>query len=514
MWYLITQTWLFLLIAWLIGIAVGFGISKDKKSQRHSQVEDELREERSRTIALGKDVEEFRSRVTELEGLPQGVRASKVAAREEMIARLTQVERELEGARASEKRLNEEAERLRADVDGFRQRYLEARAKWDEYKAKADALAQSPAQLTLTEAHVVPDDSLRKRVMELEALLAEGGKARERALEQSKVLTARVGDLERQLAAAGSGSEKAGEQSKGLQTKVNDLEVQLASTAAGRDQALEQTKLLTTRVGELEAQLSSAGKGSERANEQTRLMQARVSELEARLAAGISTARETDALRSRVADLQDKLGEAEVALSRAITVSKQEPASDALAAKAISEAAHLRVRVGELERQLGEAQLLATEAQSLKGKIALLEARGSGDQDARIQELERALDRARRQASEAQSLQVQVQSLETRLATAHSTLEQRSGVAGEDVGLLKARLADLEARVMATSSSSAEFESLRSRVMTLEALLHEAAKSRDEAAILRTKVAELDGRLGQAMKAVADGRSSRESEKV
>ena len=513
MFYLIAQTWLFLLIASLIGWAVGFAIAKDKKTQRHSQVEDELREERSRTIALGKEVEEFRSRVTELEGLPQGVRASRVAAREETLARLSQVERELEGARASEKKLSEEAERLRSDVDGFRQRYLEARAKWDEYQAKAEALAQAPAQLNLTEAHVVPDDSMRKRVMELEGLLAEAGKGRERALEQSKVLSSRVSELERLAATAGSGSEKAGEVSKGLQTRVNDLEVQLASTAAGRNQALEQTKLLTTRIGELEAQLASAGKGSERAGEQTRVLQARVSELEARLAAGISSARETDALRSRVADLQDKLGEAEVALSRAITVSKQDSAGDALAAKSIAEAAHFRLRVGELEGQLAAAQQLALEAQSLKSKVALLEARGPSTADAgRVAELERALDKARRQASDAQTLQAQVSSLESRLATAQNMIDQRTG-SGEDVGLLKARLADLEARVMSSSQPSVEFESLRSRVMTLEALLHEAAKSRDEAAILRTKVAELDGRLGQAMKAVADSRP-RESEKV
>jgi hypothetical protein len=91
-------------------------------------------------------------------------------------------------------------------------------------------------------------------------------------------------------------------------------------------------------------------------------------------------------------------------------------------------------------------------------------------------------------------------------------VEDRAG-AGEDVGLLKARLADVETRLMSSSQASMEFESLRSRVMSLEALLHEAAKSRDEAAILRSKVAELDGRLGQAMKAVADNRP-RESEKV
>jgi hypothetical protein len=92
-----------------------------------------------------------------------------------------------------------------------------------------------------------------------------------------------------------------------------------------------------------------------------------------------------------------------------------------------------------------------------------------------------------------------------RLQEAHAAAE-RAG-AGEDVGLLKARLADVESRLMATSQSSMEHDALRNRVVSLEALLHEAAKSRDEAAVLRSKVAELDGRLGTAMKAMAEART-------
>ena len=104
-------------------------------------------------------------------------------------------------------------------------------------------------------------------------------------------------------------------------------------------------------------------------------------------------------------------------------------------------------------------------------------------------------------------------SLETRLTEALAAAD-KSG-AGEDVGLLKARLADVESRLMASSQSTMEQQSLRSRVVTLEALLHEAAKSRDEAAVLRSKVAELDGRLGQAMKSMAESRARKpESEAV
>ncbi len=307
--YLIVQTWLFLLIAWLIGMAVGFALSRDQKSQRHSQVEDELREERSRTLALNKDVEDFRNRVTDLEGLPQGVRASRVAAREEMVGRITQLERELDAARASEKRAGDETERLRSDVDGFRQRYLEARAKWDEYQAKAEALASAP-QLTLTEAHVAPTDSVRKRMVELESQLADAGKGRERALDQAKMLSSRVSELERQLAVAGGA--KAGGDFKVMQTRIGELEAQLAAAAQARERALEQTKFLSSRIGELEKGFQAVG--AERANDQSRVLQARINELEAQLA-GASQIRseaseQTKALNARIGELEAQLSHA------------------------------------------------------------------------------------------------------------------------------------------------------------------------------------------------------------
>ncbi|MFM9863899.1 MAG: hypothetical protein ACKVRO_09860, partial [Micropepsaceae bacterium] len=509
--YLIVQTWLFLLIAWLIGMAVGFALSRDQKSQRHGQVEDELREERARTNALGKDVEDFRNRVTEMEGLPQGVRASRVAAREEMSSRIAQLERELDAARANEKRAGDETERLRSDVDGFRQRYLEARAKWDEYQAKAEALSSSP-QLNLTEAHVAPTDTMRKRMAEIET-------QRERALDQAKMLSSRVSELERQLASAGSG--KGGGDFKVLQTRIGELEAQLATSAQARERALEQAKFLSTRIGELEKgfqavsadkasessrvlqarigeleaqlagasqiraeageqtkflntriselefQLAAVGKGSEKASETTKVLQARIADLEGRLATGISAARETDALRSRVADLQDKLGEAEVALSRAITTTRQDAAGEAVAAKALAEAAALRSRLSETEARLTEAQQHASESRALKLRLADAETRPvRAENNERVAELEKALERSRRQASEAESLRAQVTSLESRLALAQNAVDERAGK-GEDVGLLKARLSDVEARLMSSSQASMEFESLRSRVMSL-----------------------------------------------
>lgn len=474
MMYLIAQTGLFLSIAWLIGIVVGFALARDQKSKRHAQVEEELRDARNRAIEIEKETEEFRQRVAELEGLPQGARASRVAARDEMVARMTTLERELDLARNNEKRLSDETERLRSDVDGFRTRYLEARAKWDEYQAKAEALA-APQPLHLGEAQIVGggDEATRQRVNELEGRLMDAGRARDRASEQAQTLSA--------------------------------------------------------RVVELEAQVGSAGKGGERGGDEAKAMRARIAELESRLAAGFSAARDTDALKTRIADLQDKLSEAEVALRKSIGATKQEgeplrarineleaqlarakPApAEPMTLKSLGEASALRTRLAEVETKLAEAQRQASEAQSLRLRLAEAErnARSGGNDEevrrlqSRNADLEQTVERARRQASDAQSLRTQVTSLEARLQATEN--DRGPGATGEDVQLLKARLADVEARLMASSSSSMEFESLRSRVMTLEALLHEAAKSRDEAAILRSKVAELDGRLGQAMKAAS-----------
>ncbi len=451
MMYLFIQTWLFLGIAWLVGIVIGFTLARDQKAQRHKEVEAELHDSRDRAIARDKEIDEFRLRVAELEGLPEGARASRVAARDEMISRITQLERDLDTAKTNEKRLSDESERLRGEVDGFRTRYLEARAKWDEYQTKAEALAAAPpapAPLDLGGMTMMPDDTMRERVMELEGQLAETMRVRDKAMEQIKTLTGRVREFESQPAAMATGGD-------------------------------------------------------------SKVLQARIAELEGRLASGFSAAREADALKSRVSDLQDKLSEAEVALSRAVSskATGAEPLKariseleaqlvEARSATSVvevssphndAENARLRSRLSEVEGKLADAQRQAGEAQNLRSRL--------GD-------LEQALDKAKRQANEAQGLRAQIASLEARLS-AHT--DDRS-TGSEDVSLLKARLADVEQRLMSGSQSSVEFDSLRNRVMTLEALLHEAAKSRDEAAILRSKVAELDGRLGSALKAAAETR--------
>jgi DNA repair exonuclease SbcCD ATPase subunit len=220
------------------------------------------------------------------------------------------------------------------------------------------------------------------------------------------------------------------------------------------------------------------------------------------------TRQETEPLRKRISELESRLAAAVAAPAAIDTLTVFEVADDSA----------LRAQLAEAEARAEAAERRAADAATIQQRISELELQRPAENDdaqrfaARIAELEQSLDTARRQAGEAQSLRAQILSLETRLAEALAVAE-RSGE-GEDVGLLKARLADVEARLMRSSQSSMEFESLRSRVVTLEGLLHEAAKSRDEAAVLRSKVAELDGRLGQAMKAMAETRPRKPESEV
>ena len=593
MMYLIVQTWLFLLIACLIGMLMMYFLVRSQKSERQSQLESEALDARHRAITIEKEIEEYRSRLAELEGMPQGARASRVAAREELENKLNQVERELSVAKNGEKRSTDEVARLRSEVDTFRGRYLEARAKWDEFQAKAEALASAPQPLNLATAQIVPDETMRKRVLEVEGKLSETVREKDRIAEQARSLLARTKELEKQLANTGPGLERQTEAANASRTRVSeleailgqalkekdaisqqgvqlsnrvrDLEAVIASTSSGQEKTADVSRSLSSRITELEASLviasrerdlatqhyqvtktrlseaelhaAGAGQRNEKSAEASRILQSRIAELEGRLASGIASARENDGLRSRISDLQDKLVEAEVALRKSITTLKQETdplkdrisgletrlahaaatntQGDTIAALQSADNVELRAKLSHAEDRAARATVLAAEVDALRSQLTLegspapvFDTAMTDRLNDRVSELEAALERAQQHVMEASHLRQQLASVRSQLSDTEARLKDRpTETTGEDVSLLKARLADVEARLLAASQSSQEHNSLRHRIVTLEALLYEAAKSRDEAAVLRGKVAELDGRLGQAMKAAAEAKA-------
>ena len=610
--YLIAQTWLFLAIACLIGMLMGYFLLRNQKLERQSQLETEALDARHRAIAMERELEDYRGRLAELEGLPPSARASRIASREEMAQRIGELERELSGVRASEKSLTDESARMKAEADNFRTRYLEARAKWDEYKAKADALQQASAPLDLGGARMMPDDAMRKRLLELEGTLAEISKEKDRIGEQARSHMARVRELERQMAGGAPAPDaKTQETIKSMQVRLSELEGQLAQATGerdasalqirqmlarirelegagtgaaengagaarlaeavqARDQALQEVAALSARLAAAEARAASGQSDRDAASNALNVSKARIAELEARLASGFVAARETDALRSRILDLQDKLAAAETAISKSLDRVRQETdplkariaeletrlahaaatntQGDTIAALQNADNVELRAKlvaaeeramladalkaeVETLNRRLAETPLMLdtpvtedAQVEALRQRISELETsleramarppqtvlQDTPDTTARVRDLETALERMQRQVAEAETLRAQVATLETRLADA--VARARPSSPGDDTSDLRTRLADVEARLLAGTQASAqvaaESGALRHRVQLLEAMLHEAAKSRDEASVLRAKVAELDGRLGQTMKALAEARAS------
>ena len=603
--YLIAQTWLFLTIACLIGVLMGYFLVLNQKLERQAQLETEALDARHRSIAMERELEDYRGRLAELEGLPASARASRIASREEMAERISLLERDLAATQGREKTLADEAARLKTETESFRTRYLEARAKWDEYKAKADALAQAPASapLDLGSDRIMPDDAMRKRLLELEGALLEATREKDRLGEQARTHMARVRELERQSSAATPGADtRAQDAIKSMQVRLSELEGQLAQATSERDASAQQIRQMLSRIRELEggganggadARLAEAARMRDQALQENAALaakladaearleagrsereassgalgvsKARIAELEARLASGFTAARETDALRSRIQDLQDKLASAEVAISKSLERVRQETdplrariadletrlahaaatntEGDTIAVLQSADNVELRAKLTAAEQRAMLADALAAEVETLNKRLAEqplmlnapvedtaalerlrhrigeLEAsleralqrpvetvvQDTPDTTARLRDLEAALERMQRQAADTDALRTQVAALEAKLA------DVPPAGPGETPSDLKARLAELEARLLAGAAASvqgsAETGALRHRIHALEAMLHEAAKARDEAAVLRAKVAELDGRLGQTMKALAEARA-------
>ena len=208
-----------------------------------------------------------------------------------------------------------------------------------------------------------------------------------------------------------------------------------------------------------------------------------------------------------------QISDLETRLAHAAATNTQ---GDTIAVLQSADNVELRTKLADAEVRAAKADALAQEVEQLTQRLsqpapptpALVMPSADPEEGrvlrARVTELELDLEQAQRQATEALSLKSQVTNLEARLSEALQAA--RKPEPSEDVSLLKARLADVEARLMAQNQSSAEVNNLHNRVAALEGMLHEAAKSRDEAAVLRAKVAELDGRLGLAMKAAAEAR--------
>ena len=172
--YLIAQTWLFLAMAMLVGIMMGIALMWTRKTERHLEVEAELRDVRNRGFTLEKEHSEAHERIAELEGLSPGERVARIGARENMMTQIETLSRELDAARSGERRAGEESERARREAEEYKRRANEQHGRAEDLKAKLEA---EPLTLgTVDTSHET--EQYRARIADLEgklALLCSGG---------------------------------------------------------------------------------------------------------------------------------------------------------------------------------------------------------------------------------------------------------------------------------------------------------------------------------------------------
>lgn len=471
---LLTQIWGFLLIAWLLGMIVGGLMMWPRRSMRLKEVETDLRTARDRSVILDKEVLDLRTKVGELEGIPEAERRSRVAAREELIARIARLETDVSVARNSELQAKDENESLRRENRNLSTQLNDERNKpapvLELTPAQADTSAYDEEIATLKartdEAHRLADTkaseaaALKSKLVELEGRVA-------RALEGARDADAfktRVLELEAQLRQEQT---SASERFSALSAKNADLEAKLreqqnaarmpvleVSELAGLRRDAEQMIVWKTRAGDLEQKLAALGDARDEAGE----LRQRVSRLESELAASMRDTGSIQDLRARSADLETRL------------------------------AAEQSRAASELLKVKDELNSVRTEADILAARLA--------DSDAKLEPSRAAL-------AENNTLRARLSETEARLAAAERGVE--------DPAPLRARIAELEARMReldqaakAAAQAGAETGPLRARIADLERRLVDAQRAQDEAAILRAQVAEMDGRLGQALRQAAD----------
>ena len=270
-------------------------------------------------------------------------------------------------------------------------------------------------------------DTLRARVGELDAAVAEAKTSEAAALEQLQAAQAEAETLRGQLAAVEAQAAESSE-AEALRVRVAELESTMAEAKGREAEALEQLHAAAAERGELEA-----------ARVEAEALRRKLAELEEQLGAAAGS-EETDALRARIVELEEQAGQSAAAEARVSEASAREAHALEQLGAATAERDELRRRVTDLEQEVRSAtarrDLLAEEAQASKGRAAELEAvaaglraeletrseaaEARGGAEGRLEVLEHRLDQANHQLSALQVGRDLLADVERRLAAALS----------------------------------------------------------------------------------------------
>ncbi|HAH08576.1 MAG TPA: hypothetical protein DCL54_00155 [Alphaproteobacteria bacterium] len=468
--YLLSQSWGFLVIAWLIGVIVGGILMMMRKSQRQVETENDLRDSHKRALAQDKELMDMRTKLGELEGVPEAERRTRIQARQELIDRIAKLETDLSVSRQSERQHRDDLDELKRQTKDLANKLTEERARADSAERAVGARQESEA-------------SQSKEISALQARLQE-------ALGLVQTRESEVGMMTMQIAQLEGRPAVSAETEKELdtyRTRIFEMEAQLKTEAAS---AAERTTTLLQRITDLE------GTVAQLQNQPKTVLPP--PEMVAELTAARREAEQAVQLRGRVNDLEQRLSRAQASADRV---------------------PDLEDRIEELEADLRAAANDGTQNDALLQRILALESEIARDKDQHADDVARLRDSARVHQDEVAQLKVKAlaaDKLETDLQNAKAKLvlaEQRAAdlqsAGSDEAAQLKRRVQEMEAQLQQAQQPGAEITTLRARLADMEARLMDAQRAKDEAAILRAQIADMDGRLGQALRNAAEAETLR-----
>jgi chromosome segregation ATPase len=357
-------------------------------------------------------------------------------------------------------------------------------------------------------------EELRRQTKSLSSQLAEERNKPAPVLELTPA-AADTSDLEAELAGHKTRADEAqrlaeakSAEAAGLKSKLGDLETRVARALEGARDA----EAFKSRVLELEAQIRQEQNAS---SERFSALTARNADLERRLKDQDSALKGPLLDVAELASLRRDAEQMIVWKTKAADLERRIGETT----DAREEAGELRQRVARLESELAAAARNAESLQPLKDKAADLETQLAAERSRASSDILKLKDELRTAKTESEIATARLSDFEARLepvklAAAESdalraklnAAEARASAlerGGEEAAALRGRVAELEARVREldyAAKSGAEVGPLRARIADLERRLVEAQRAQDEAAILRAQVAEMDGRLGQALR--------------
>lgn len=352
---------------------------------------------------------------------------------------------------------------------------------------------------------------LRARVGELEGIPEAERRSRVAAREE---LIARIARLETDVSMARNSELQIKEECDSLRRENKNLANQLneernkPAPVLELTPALADTSAFDEEIAALKSRTEEAQRLAETKSQEAASLKSKLVELEGRVARAFEGARDADAFKSRVLELEAQIRQEQNASAErfsALTAKNAELESKLRDQESVARSSLLDVsELAGLRRDAEQMIVWKTKAGDLEQRLAAMsDARAEATElRQRVSRLESELAANARENASLQDLRAKMADLETRLAAEQSRgasdlLRAKSelNTARNEADIFAARLADAEGKLEPMRTAAAETASLRVRVADLETRLASAERGAEDPAPLKARIAELEGRV-------------------